>query len=253
MDHKNMENRKVSKASEPSEKRLGFFRRMKESIEAIREKDPAAEKLNGLTIWMTYPGLRALTYHRVNHWFYERGMHNTARILSDRARTATGIEIHPGATIGRRVVIDHGMGIVIGETAEIGNDVLMYKNVTLGGTGHDVGKRHPTIGDGVMLGTNATILGPIKIGDNSYIGAGGAPVTKNVPPNSTVLGPVAEVVKMNGEKIDPLAHDKIRDVVSEHFTELRKQIASQNKQIAALKAEVAELQGQKKDAKPPSE
>ena len=162
-----------------------FFKAMKEDIDAVMEKDPAAR--TRFEVFMCYPGVRALMWHRPAHWLYKHNMKFLARVISQRVRHTTGIEIHPGATIGRRCFIDHGMAVVIGETAEIGDDVTIYQAVTLGGTGKDTGKRHPTIGNNVIVSSGAKVLGPFKVGDNSKIGAG-AVVIEEVPPNCTVVG-----------------------------------------------------------------
>ena len=157
-----------------------MFDRIREDIAAVKERDPGAR--SSIEIFLLYPGMKAIRMHRRAHWFYMHDMKFIARWISQRAAKKTGIEIHPGAKIGRRLVIDHGHGIVIGETAEIGNDVLIYQGVTLGGTGKDVGKRHPTIGNNVMICSGAKVLGPFKVGDNSRVAAG-AVVLEEVPPN----------------------------------------------------------------------
>ncbi len=161
--------------------------------------------------------------HRRAHFFYKHGMHFLARLISQRCARKTGIEIHPGATIGRRLVIDHGTGIVIGETAEIGDDVLIYQGVTLGGTGKDTGKRHPTIGNNVMISAGAKVLGPFKVGDNSRIAAG-AVVLEEVPPDCTVVGVPARIVRRNGEKVKPLDQINIPDPVSQEICRLEERI-----------------------------
>lgn len=171
----------------------------KELIATYKARDPAAR--SSFEISTLYPGLRATLAYRRAHWFYEHKMFYIARWISQRARHTTGIEIHPGATIGRRFVIDHGMGVVIGETTEIGDDVLIYQGVTLGGTGKDVGKRHPTIGNNVLIGAGAKVLGPFKVGDNSRIAAN-AVVLNEIPPDSTAVGVPARVVKIAGQKVD---------------------------------------------------
>ena len=146
-----------------------MFRQLKEDIALIKERDPAAR--SSFEIWLTYSGLHAIHSYRVAHWFYKKKMFTMARIISQSSRFWTGIEIHPGATIGKGLFIDHGMGVVIGETAEIGDNCLIYQGVTLGGTGKDKGKRHPTIGNNVMIGCGAKVLGPFKVGDNVKIAA----------------------------------------------------------------------------------
>lgn len=171
----------------------------KELVQAYMARDPAAS--SAFEVMTLYPGIKATLAYRRAHWFYERGYNYIARWISQRARRKTGIEIHPGATIGKRLVIDHGMGVVIGETAEIGDDVLLYQGVTLGGTGKDVGKRHPTIGNNVLIGSGAKVLGPFKVGDNSRI-ASNAVVLNEIPSNSTAVGMPARVVKIDGQKVN---------------------------------------------------
>lgn len=175
-----------------------MFERLKEDIKAFRDRDPAAK--SDLEIYFLYPGFKAIRMYRRANFFYRHGWSFVARLISQSAARKTGIEIHPGATIGRRLVIDHGTGIVIGETTEIGDDVLIYQGVTLGGTGKDIGKRHPTIGNNVMISAGAKVLGPFKIGDNSRVAAG-AVVLEEVPPNSTVVGVPARVVRQGGKKV----------------------------------------------------
>lgn len=175
-----------------------MFKRLMETLEAYQVRDPAAR--SKLEIFLLYPGVHAVIYHRLAHWFYGRGLRFLARAVSQWSRFWTGIEIHPGAVIGRRFVVDHGMGIVIGETAEVGDNVLLYQGVTLGGTGKDQGKRHPTIGDNVMIGSGAKVLGPFKVGENARI-ASNAVVLSEVPPDSTAVGVPARVVRVAGEKV----------------------------------------------------
>lgn len=169
-----------------------MFKRLKNDIKAVLERDPAAR--SWLEVMLCYPGFKALRRHRVAHFFYRHNMKLIARLISQRTRKVTGIEIHPGAKIGEGVFIDHGMGVVIGETAEVGDNVTIYQGATLGGTGKDTGKRHPTIGNNVMISAGAKVLGPFKVGDNSKIGAG-AVVLSEVPPYSTVVGVPGRVVK----------------------------------------------------------
>ncbi len=176
-----------------------MFRDLKELINAYKARDPAAR--SSLEIYLLYPGIKATLSHKRANYFYRHNHKFVARWISQRSRKKTGIEIHPGATIGKRLVIDHGMGIVIGETAELGDDVLIYQGVTLGGTGKDVGKRHPTIGNNVLIGAGAKVLGPFQVGDNSRIAAN-AVVLKEVPPNSTAVGVPARIVKVDGQKVD---------------------------------------------------
>lgn len=192
-----------------------MFDRIKEDIAAVKERDPAAR--SWLEIFFLYPGVRAIRMHRRANFFYRHNMKFIARWISQRAVRKTGIEIHPAATIGRRLVIDHGVGVVIGETAEIGDDVLIYQGVTLGGTGKDVGKRHPTIGNNVMISSGAKVLGPFKVGDNSRI-ASGAIVLEEVPENCTAAGVPARIVRRNGAK--PLDQVHIPDPVAEQLCRL---------------------------------
>ena len=173
-----------------------LFHRLNETLGAYQARDPAAR--SKLEIFLLYPGVHAIINHRIAHFFYRHRMFFLARLVSQLSRHFTGIEIHPGATIGRRFVIDHGMGIVIGETAEVGDDVLLYHGVTLGGTGKDQGKRHPTIGNNVLIGCGAKILGPFKVGDNSRIAANSV-VLSEVPENATAVGIPAQIVRIAGK------------------------------------------------------
>ena len=173
--------------------------RIVEDIRAYKRNDPAAR--SAIQILLLYNGLHATFWHRVAHWLHVRKFCFLARCISEITKFFTGIEIHPGATIGRRLVIDHGTGIVIGETAEIGDDCLLYQGVTLGGTGKDVGKRHPTLGNNVMVGSGAKVLGPFKVGDNARIAANSV-VLREVPENATVVGGPGRVVRLSGEKLD---------------------------------------------------
>lgn len=209
-----------------------MFDLLKEDIKAIKDRDPAAK--SSLEIFLLYPGLKAIRMYRRAHKHYLKGHSFRARYISQKAARKTGIEIHPGATIGRRLVIDHGTGIVIGETTEIGDDVLIYQGVTLGGTGKDVGKRHPTIGNRVMISAGSKVLGPINIGDDSRVAAG-AVVLKDVPPNSTVVGVPARVVRQNGKKVDlqPLDQIHIPDPVQFELDAL-------NKKLKELEAKIKE-------------
>ena len=175
-----------------------------ETLRAYQRRDPAAR--GKLEIFLLYNGVHALLYHRLAHRLYRWRLRFLARCVSQWSRFWTGIEIHPGAVIGRRLVVDHGTGIVIGETAEIGNDVLLYQGVTLGGTGKDVGKRHPTIEDNVMIGAGATILGPITVRRNARIAAG-AVVLQEVPENATAVGVPAQIVRVNGERVHSYADE----------------------------------------------
>jgi serine O-acetyltransferase len=191
---------------------MSFFAQIREDIDAVLERDPAAT--SRLMVVLCYPGLHAVWTHRITGRLWRENWKLAARMLSQAARFCTGIEIHPGAEIGRRVFIDHGAGVVVGETSIVGNDVTLYQGVTLGGTGHERGKRHPTLRDGVFVGSSAQILGNICIGENSRVGAGSV-VLQDVPPNSTVVGVPAHIVYQNGERVlitdpkqvkDPLSH-----------------------------------------------
>ena len=175
---------------------------LKELVQTVREKDPSVHSCCFLAILINTPGIHVVLFHKISHFLYEKKWFFLARLISQIARFLTGIEIHPGAKIGRRFFIDHGMGVVIGETAEVGDDVMMYHQVTLGGTGKECGKRHPTIKNGVTIAAGSKILGAITIGENAKIGANSV-VLKNVPANATVVGIPARVVRVNGTKFEP--------------------------------------------------
>jgi len=196
-------------------------------IRAAQKRDPAAKSC--LEIILLYPGLHALVYYRLAHALYKMKLFFLARLLSQIARFFTGIEIHPGAKIGKRFFIDHGLGVVIGETAIVGDDVLLYQGSTLGGTGIVKGKRHPTIGNNVVIGAGAKVLGNIVIGDNSYIGAN-AVVIKDVPANSTVVGVPGRITKQDGKKMDvSLDHARILDPIMQSIEELQDRIETLEK------------------------
>ncbi len=196
-------------------------------VRAAQKRDPAAKSF--LEIILLYQGLHALVYYRIAHLFYRIHLFFLARVISQFARLATGIEIHPGARIGKRFFIDHGMGVVIGETTIIGDDVLLYQGVTLGGTGIVKGKRHPTIGNNVVVGAGAKVLGNINIGDNSYIGAN-AVVIKDVPADSTVVGVPGRITKQEGKKIDiSLDHAHILDPIMQSIEELESRLDKMEK------------------------
>ena len=207
-----------------------MFKQLKEDINLIKERDPAAR--NTFEILVTYSGLHAVWYYRLSHFFYKHSMFTVARMISQWARFWTGIEIHPGATIGKDLFIDHGMGVVIGETAEIGDNCLLYQGVTLGGTGKDKGKRHPTLGDNVMVGAGAKVLGPFKVGNTAN-----AVVLEAIPDNSTAVGVPARIVKLNGVKINPKDNicDQIHipDPVSQEMCQLHKQVQKLKKELNA--------------------
>jgi serine O-acetyltransferase len=190
---------------------MAFFARMREDIDSVLERDPAASSL--IMVVLCYPGLHAVWAHRISSRLWRARLRLLARLLSQVARLLTGIEIHPGSTLGRRVFIDHGSGVVIGETAVVGDDVTLYQGVTLGGTGHERGKRHPTLRDGVFAGSNAQILGNIVIGENSRVGAGSV-VLRDVPPNSTVVGVPAHIVYQNGERVLITDPTQVKDPLS---------------------------------------
>ncbi|MBM3243639.1 MAG: serine O-acetyltransferase [Candidatus Omnitrophica bacterium] len=193
-----------------------------QDIRSAQKKDPAAKSF--IEILLLYQGIHALISYRIAHLFYKAGIFFIARYISQLTRFATGIEIHPGAEIGKRLFIDHGMGVVIGETAIIGDDVLIYQGVTLGGTGLEKGKRHPTIGSNVVIGAGAKVLGNITIGDNSYIGSN-AVVINDVPQNSTVVGVPGRITRQDGKKIDiSLDHKQVLDPIMQVIEELQKRI-----------------------------
>ncbi len=199
----------------------------RKEIDAVFHRDPAA--VSYLEVLLTYSGLHAIICYRITHALRKAGVPFFPRWLSQIGRFLTGIEIHPGAEIGERFFIDHGMGVVIGETTIIGNDVLLYQGVTLGGTGLQKGKRHPTIGNNVVVGTGAKVLGNITIGDSSYIGAN-AVVIKDVPPNSTVVGVPGRVTKQDGKKIDvSLDHIHVLDPLLQEIDEIKKRIGKLEK------------------------
>jgi serine O-acetyltransferase len=204
-----------------------MFVAIREQIQTVFERDPAARGV--IEILLCYPGFHAVLLHRMAHRLYNRGWYTLARMVSQLSRTLTGIEIHPGARIGRRFFIDHGMGVVIGETTEIGDDVLLYQGVTLGGTGKEQGKRHPTIGNGVVIGTGAKILGNIRIGDHVKVGAGSV-VVRSVPERSTVVGVPARVVGGVDADLSSLEHGKLPDPMEE-LTRRVAQLESQLKSI----------------------
>ena len=213
-----------------------MFSHLREDIQTVFERDPAAR--SWFEVLTCYPGVHALFWHRIGHWFYEKHLFLMARLISQFGRMLTGIEIHPGAQIGRRLFIDHGMGVVIGETAEIGDDVTLYQGVTLGGTGKEKGKRHPTIGNGVMISTGAKVLGSIKVGDNAKIGAG-AVVLQEVPPNTTVVGVPGRVVVQDGVRVKgpDLAHNQLPDPVAKMIECLQHKITELETRIEELEAE----------------
>ncbi|NLE64635.1 MAG: serine O-acetyltransferase [Elusimicrobia bacterium] len=191
-------------------------------VRSIQERDPAAR--NPLEVIFLYSGLHAIVFHRIAHPLWKLRIPMVPRIVSQIGRAFTGVEIHPGAQLGTGILIDHGMGVVIGETAIVGDNVTLYQGVTLGGTGKETGKRHPTLGKNIVVGAGAKILGNITIGDNAYIGAN-AVVLRDVPPNSTVVGVPGHVTKQDGEKIDKrLAHAEILDPITQDIEELEQRL-----------------------------
>lgn len=206
---------------------------MKEDIQVVFEQDPAAR--SSIEVILTYSGLHAIWAHRIAHAFFKRKFYFLARVISQLSRFFTGIEIHPGAKIGRRFFIDHGMGVVIGETCEIGDNVTIFQGVTLGGTGKERGKRHPTIKDNALIATGAKVLGSITIGENSKIGAGSV-VLHEVPPNSTVVGIPGKVKIRDGVKIrKDLDHTDLPDPITDRFKELENEIVRLKNEIESLR------------------
>lgn len=199
-----------------------MFNRLREDIQTCKQRDPAAR--SALEILLLYPGLKAIRMHRRANWCYRHKLFFLARWISQRAVKKTGIEIHPAAQIDRRFFIDHGTGVVIGETTVIGDDVTIYQGVTLGGTGKDTGKRHPTIGNKVMIGSGAKVLGPFKVGDNTNIAAG-AVVLEEIPPNCTAVGVPARIVRRDGIRVDELDQVHIPDPVSQELCKLEYKIS----------------------------
>ena len=223
---------------------MSLFARVREDINSILERDPAAR--SRLEVFLCYPGLWAVWIHRISHVLWGWKLRLAARLLSQIARFYTGVDIHPGALLGRRLFIDHATGVVIGETAIVGSDVTMYQGVTLGGTGKGHGKRHPTVCDGVFIGNNANVLGNVTIGENSRVGAGSV-VLSDVPPNSTVVGVPAHIVYRNGERVlitdphdikDPLSDSLI--ALSARVEELEERLGGTHRPADQFTAEAAE-------------
>jgi len=205
-----------------------MFKNMRADLDAYLEMDPAARSRR--EVFFLYSGYKAVRKYRRAHWCYNHHLKFLARYLSQRARTKTGVEIHPAAEIGKGLVIDHGMGVVIGETTVIGDHCLIYQNVTLGGTGKEHGKRHPTLGNNVMVGSGAKVLGPFKVGDNSRIAAG-AVVLSEIPPNCTAVGVPARVVRINGERPDLLDQIHYGDPVMQELCRMHNEINLLRKEI----------------------
>jgi serine O-acetyltransferase len=223
---------------------MGIWTRMRDDVGSVLERDPAAR--SRLEVFLCYPGLWAVWIHRLSHLLWRRNFRFPARVLSQIGRFLTGVEIHPGALLGRRLFIDHGAGVVIGETAIVGSDVTLYQGVTLGGTGKGHGKRHPTLCDGVFIGNNANILGNITVGENSRVGAGSV-VLDDVPPNSTVVGVPAHIVYRAGQRVlitdphdvkDPLSDALI--ALSARVEELEERLGAGAERVVPFAAEEAE-------------
>jgi serine O-acetyltransferase len=227
-----------------------FIQTIRSDIRAVFDNDPAAR-----SVWevvLTYAGLHAIWAHRIAHALFRRRLFGLARIVSQISRFFTGIEIHPAARIGKRLFIDHGMGVVIGETCELGDDVILYQGVTLGGTGKEKGKRHPTIGNNVVIGSGAKVLGSFTVGDNSRIGAN-AVVLQEVPPNSTVVGSQGRLVRINGQKIDKLDHTNLPDPVMDLLRNLTQEIAALQEEVHGLKRELEAAKSGQRAAAPEKE
>ncbi len=213
---------------------MGILKTLKRDIQAALERDPAAR--NALEVVLCYPGFHVLFFHRIAHWLWRHGRYLSARFISQMGRFFTGIEIHPGARIGPGFFIDHGMGVVIGETAEIGENVTLYHGVTLGGKSLERVKRHPTLGDNVVIGAHAQIIGPVKIGDNSRVGAGSV-VVNDVPDNCVVVGVPGKVVYKDGRRVErfDLHHDELPDPVAEALQCMLERIQSLEEEVERLK------------------
>ena len=209
-----------------------MFDKLKAELDTVLERDPAAR--SRFEVYFLYSGFKAIRAYRRANWFYKKDMKLIARYISQRSRKKTGIEIHPGATIGKNLCIDHGMGVVIGETTIIGDNCTLYQNVTLGGTGKDHGKRHPTLGNNVLIGAGAKVLGPFRVGDNSRVAAG-AVVLDEVPDNATAVGVPARIVRINGTRVcDDLDQVHIADPVAQELCRMRMEIEKLQKSIAEI-------------------
>lgn len=226
---------------------MAFFRDIKEDINAVLNRDPAAR--NGFEVLLCYPGIWSLIMHKPAHWLYLHKLKLIARLISQWTRFFTGIEIHPGASIGRRCFIDHGMAVVIGETTEIGDDVTIYQAVTLGGTGKDTGKRHPTIGNNVVISSGAKVLGPFKVGDHSKIGAGSV-VLEAVPENCTVVGIPGKIVRRGNKKTEDLNQTDLPDPIAVELECLRRRIVMLENKLREIDAkETLILENTQREAK----
>jgi serine O-acetyltransferase len=207
---------------------VGFFKSVREDIASVFENDPAARSY--VEVLLCYPGLHAVWCHHWNHWLWRHNMRFLARFCSQISRLFSGIEIHPGAEIGRRLFIDHGMGVVIGETSIVGDDVTLYQGVTLGGTGKEKGKRHPTIGNNVSIGSGAKILGNVRVGNNCRVGAGSV-VLRNVPDNSTIVGVPGHIVLRDGKRVVITDPKEIRDPLSDVIIKLAAEVHELRKRL----------------------
>ena len=219
---------------------MNIFKTIGEDIQAVKERDPAAQ--NSFVIWLTYPGLHARWSHVVEHWLWNHGLRSLARVSSQFTRWMTGVEIHPAAQIGRRFFIDHAMGVIIGETTVIGDACTLYQGVPLGGPGKEPGKRHPTLGNNVLVGVGASVLGNITLGDNAKVG-GGAVVVSDVPPNSTVVGIPGHIVVRDGQRVAADAQaaakhqESLPDPMEEVCENLCERIEALERQIERLEKE----------------
>ncbi len=217
-----------------------MFKTMKEEIKVIFERDPAARSV--LEVILCYPGLHAVLSHRLTHWLWTHRLFLLARFISHAARHMTQIEIHPGATIGKRFFIDHGAGVVIGETAEVGDDVTIYQGVTLGGTGKQKGKRHPTIGNNVTISAGAKLLGSFTVGDHAKVG-GGSVVLKSVPPHCTIVGVPGRIVVQDGARVEDsrveidLEHHMLPDPIEDTLTAMQKRIEDLERKLVEMEGE----------------
>ena len=216
---------------------MGVFDTIREDIQSVFDRDPAATST--FSVLLCYPGLHAVWFHRLNHWLWKHNRRFLARFGSQMARLLTGIEIHPGAQIGRRLFIDHGMGVVIGETSILGNDVTLYQNVTLGGTGKEKGKRHPTLRDGVFVGNSANVLGNIVVGEHSRVGAGSV-VLQDVPPDSTVVGNPAHIIYRAGKRVLITDPHEVRDPLSNVIIALAKEVKQLEARLERLDGQVVQ-------------
>ena len=215
---------------------MSILKYIRRDIRLIKERDPAA--MSALEILLTYPSLKAIRCYRISHWFYKREFYTIARMISQYARKKTGIEIHPGAKIGKGLFIDHGMGVVIGETAVVGDNCLLYQGVTLGGTGKDKGKRHPTLGNNVLVGSGAKVLGPFRVGNNVKIAAN-AVVLSEIPDNCTAVGVPAKIVRMNGKRVCNVTHEidqiHVPDPVEQEICHLKVEMEKMKSEIKKLR------------------